>query len=135
MTAVGYLSVFFGGLWGLIGSLMAFGSNFMPMSNVATGGLPGRFLMLVGVGTAAISFLLVIAGFGILRVAPWGRSLGVAYAVLGVIVYGTALIAAGIDMFFLGALGWCICLIATFSTASWKAAFAESASTLSTSGR
>ena len=126
MATIGTVNIIFGATSCLIGALMAFGSHFMPGSGAATGSPDGRFLMLAGLGTVGISFLLLIGGFGVRRVAPWGRSLSMSYGALGVIVYGAALIGAGFDLFFAVALAYSFALIGLFSRADWKAAFSKS---------
>ncbi len=126
MATIGTVNIIFGATSCLIGALMAFGSNFMPGSGAATGTPDGRFLLLAGLGTVGISFLLLIGGIGVRRVAPWGRSLSVSHGALGVIVYGAALIGAGFDLFFAAALTYSFAIIGLFSRADWKAAFSRS---------
>ncbi len=118
VATIGTVNIVFGATSALIGSLMAFGSNFMP------GGPDGRFLMLAGGGTVGVGLLLLISGVGVRRMASWGRSLSVSHGALGVIVYGAALVGAGFDLFFAAALGYCFLLIGLFSRADWKVAFA-----------
>lgn len=124
MTAIGYASVLVGSLTGLVGAMMAIGGSFMPADGAAAGGPGGRFLMFAGLGIAAVSVLLVTSGVGILRMAPWGRSLGVAQAALGVLVYGAAVLGDGLDPLYLAALAWSLFLLALLSSPGWKAALA-----------
>ena len=123
MTLVGVLNLVLGALFGLIGALMIFGGGFMPFANGEASGPPGGFIQFVGAGTVGANLLLLISGFGVMKMASWGRTLSIAYASLSVIVYGAALIGAGFDLFFVGALVYSFVLIAMFFTPGWKAAF------------
>ena len=127
MTIVGYLNMGVGALFALIGGLMAFaGGGFMAYSSAKAAGTPGDFIMLIGVATAAVNVLLCAGGFGVMKVAPWGRSLCLAFGAMGVVVYGSALIGAGFDVFFTAALIYSMVIIGLFFRPTWKEAFATS---------
>ena len=105
----------------LIGLLMAIvGGGFMPTSEASAAGTPGVFVMLIGVATLAINVLLLTGGVGLLRMAPWGRTLSLAHAVAGVGIYATWLIGAGFDAFFLAALVYALALVWMFYNTRWQ---------------
>ncbi len=136
MTAIGVLNIIFGALYGLVGLLMVLGGGFMAgggamMSTEGSaeagamgGGMAalGGFVMLIGIGALAINLLLLIGGIGVLKVAPWGRTLSIAYGVLGLLIYG-ALMTGGVHAFNLIAMGYCLVLLLLFFKPTWKAAF------------
>ena len=124
MKVIGVMNVIIGAMSCLIGILMAIvGGGFMPAPDAKAAGIPGDFVMLCGIATAVINVLLLIAGVGVLRVASWGRSLSIAYAALGGIVYSAWLIGGDLDMFFGGALAYAGVLAWLFCRAPWRDAF------------
>ena len=127
MTIVGFVNLGVGALFTLIGSLMAFaGGGFMAYSSAKAAGTPGDFIMLIGVATAALNVLLFASGFGVMKVAAWGRSLCMAFGAMGVVIYGAALIGAGFDIFFTAAMVYAFVIIGLFFNPTWKAAFEPS---------
>ena len=124
MIAIGALNIFLGALFLAVGCLMVFSSRFIPFSNA--GGVPGDYFMMVGISMSAINLMLIFSGFGVLKGAAWGRTLSVAYAGLGAIIYGGALVATGFDVFFTAALVYSLILMGAFFTPGWKRAFETS---------
>jgi hypothetical protein len=135
MTAIGVLNIVFGSLFSLVFLLMILGAGFMAAAGTAMGGQEGAavaagggFLMLIGIAAFAVNLMLLISGFGVLKVAPWGRTLSIAAGGLGVVVYGASLIGSDFSIPVLAALAYCVVLVGMFFTPSWKATFgAESA--------
>ncbi|MHC4102855.1 MAG: hypothetical protein ACYS15_18220 [Planctomycetota bacterium] len=130
MTTIGILNIIFGTLFSLVFLLMILGAGFMAAAGSAMGGEDGAavaagggFLMLVGIAAFAINLMLFISGIGVLKVAPWGRSLSVACGGLGVIVYSASLVAGGFSIPMLGMLAYSVVLIGLFFTPKWKTAF------------
>jgi hypothetical protein len=124
MRAIGVASIIIGVMFALIGLLMAIvGGGFIPFSDENAAGLAGEFVMTIGIGTVLANAALIGGGVGVLRVAPWGRSLCIAHAAVAGIVYGAWLIGGDIDMFFVAALAYAVALIWLFYGTSWKAAF------------
>jgi hypothetical protein len=133
MTTIGILNIIFGALFSLVFLLMILGAGFMAAAGTAMGGEEGAavaagggFLMLIGIAAFAINLMLFISGIGVLKVAPWGRTLSIAYGGLGIVVYGAWLIGGDFSIPMLAALAYCVILIGTFFTPSWKAAFCSS---------
>lgn len=147
MTTIGVLNIIFGALGGLVGLLVVLGGGFMAgggatmMSDgtaegdMMTGGLAamGGFVMLLGLGMLTINLLLLISGIGVLKVAPWGRTLSIAYGVLGVLIYGASL-TGGISAPTIIALGYCLILLMLFFKPTWKAAFTSGHGDMMTHG-
>ena len=114
MTTIGILNIIFGALFSLVFLLMILGAGFMAAAGSAMGGEEGAavaagggFLMLIGIAAFAINLMLFISGIGVLKLAPWGRTLSIACGGLGVVVYGASIVI----------------LISLFFTPSWKATF------------
>ncbi len=136
MTAIGVLNIIFGALGGLVGLLVVLGGGFMAgggammgaegsdEAGMMGGGLAamGGLVMLLGLGTLTINLLLLIGGIGVLKVAPWGRTLSIAYGALGVLIYGATL-TGGVTLTNVIALGYCLLLLWLFFRPTWKAAF------------
>jgi len=76
-----------------------------------------------GMKTIGVINIIVGAMFcliGLLRVASWGRTLSLAHAALGVLVYAAWLIGGGFDAFFLAALVYALALIWLFYNTRWN---------------
>ena len=133
MTTIGVLNVVFGGLGSLIFLLMILGAGFIAAAGTSMGGEEGAavmtgggLLMLIGIAAFAINMMLLISGIGVLKLAPWGRSLSMAYGGLGVLIYGATLVFGDFSVTTLGALAYCALLIWLFCKSDWKAAFCSS---------
>jgi hypothetical protein len=133
MTTVGILNIIFGALFSLVFLLMILGAGFMAAAGTAMGGEDGAavaagggFLMILGIAAFAINLMLFISGIGVLKVAPWGRSLSIASAGLGVVVYGTMLVAVDFSIPMFAALAYGVTLIGLCFTSSWKETFCSS---------
>ncbi len=121
MKTIGVINIIVGAMFCLIGLLMAIvGGGFMPVSEANAAGTPGVFVMLIGIATLAINAVLLTGGVGLLRVASWGRTLSLAHAALGVVVYAVWLIGGGFDAFFLAALVYALALIWLFYNTRWN---------------
>ncbi|MHC4415704.1 MAG: hypothetical protein ACYS0G_10500 [Planctomycetota bacterium] len=133
MTTIGVLNIIFGSVGSLIALLVFVAGGIFAAGGVAAGsegvadaealGAVGGIVMLIGIATLAINLLLFISGIGVLKVAPWGRTLSIAYGGLGFIIYGASLATSGFGLFTASALAYSIILIALCFTPSWKAAF------------
>lgn len=127
MTTIGILNIVFGALFSLFGLLTIVGGGLL-----AAGGAgmeepdfaaAGGIVMLLGVGALAINVLLLVSGIGVLKVAPWGRSLSIAYGGLGVILYGAMLAGGNVGLMTIGAVCYSVLLLVMCFTSTWKAAF------------
>jgi hypothetical protein len=130
MTTIGILNIVFGAMFSLVFLMMFLGAGFMAAAGNAIGGEDGAavaagggFLMLVGIAAFAVNLMLLISGIGVLKVAPWGRTLSVASGGLGIVVYAASLIGNGLPIPFLGMLVYCFVLVGLFFTDNWKNAF------------
>jgi hypothetical protein len=130
MTAIGILNIVFGALFSLVFLLMILGAGFMAAAGSAMGGdegaavaAGGGFLMLIGIAAFAVNLMLFISGIGVLKLAPWGRTLSIACGGLGVVVYGASLVGGDFSYPMLAALAYCVILIGLFFTPAWKATF------------
>ncbi len=134
MTAIGILNIVFGALGTLIFSLMVLGAGFLTAAGATStteeGGMlamGGGILMLIGVGGLAINVMLLASGIGVLKVAPWGRTMSIIYGGLGLVVYGGSLAFAEFSITTVVALGYCLVLLALCFSSGWRAAFSGSA--------
>ena len=130
VTTIGILNIVFGALFSLVFLLMILGAGFMAAAATAIGGEDGAavgarggFLMLVGIAAFAVNLMLFVSGIGVLKVAPWGRTLSLACGGLGVVAYGALLIGSSFSIPFLGMLAYSVVLIGLFFTPAWKAVF------------
>jgi hypothetical protein len=130
MTAIGILNIAFGALFSLVFLLMALGAGFMAAAGNAIGGEDGAavaagggFLMFVGIAAFAVNLMLFMGGIGVLKVAPWGRTLSLACGALGVVVYAALLIGSSFSIPYLGMLAYSFVLVGLFFTENWKNTF------------
>jgi hypothetical protein len=130
MTTVGVLNIIFGALGSLVFLLMILAAGFLTGGGGVIGGEEGAammagggILMLIGIAAFAINMMLFISGIGVLKVAPWGRNLCIAYGGLGVLIYGASLVSGDFSVPTVGALAYCVLLIGLFFKSDWKAAF------------
>ncbi len=149
MTVIGILNFVFGGL-GCVGSLLmvlgggavaflgsavedaaaAGGTSTEGLAEAAAAG--GGMFMLLGLVGMVLGVLLIIAGVGVMKVRPWGRTCSLAYA-------GSKIIL-GIGAAFIGGFGfgtimgfvYPVVLGVLFMTPRWKAAFCSGGSTVET---
>ncbi len=133
MTAFGIMNIVFGALGTLMFALMVLGAGLLTAAGTSTtteeGGMlamGGGILMLIGVVGLAINVMLLAAGIGVLKVAPWGRTLSIIYGGLGLVVYGGSLVTAEFSATTVAALGYCVILLALCFSSGWKAAFSGS---------
>ena len=132
MTTIGVLNIIFGAMMSLVFLLMVVGAGFMTTAGASMGGEEGAafatgggILLLIGLAALAINLMLFISGIGVLKVAPWGRTLCIGYGGLGVLVYGVTLVTGGFSVFNLAALVYSCLLIGLFFKPTWKAAFSS----------
>lgn len=130
MTAIGVLNIIFGALGTLVCTLMVLGAGLLAAGGASMGGnegtaaaTAGGLMLLIGIGALACNLLLFISGIGVLKLAPWGRSLGIAYGILGIVIYGATLATGGLSLFNVAFLGYSVLLLALFFRPAWKAAF------------
>jgi hypothetical protein len=130
MTTIGVLNIVFGALGSLVFLLMILGAGFMAAAGSAMGGEEGAavatgggLLMLIGIAAFAVNLMLFISGIGVLKLAPWGRTLSIACGGLGVIVYAASIFGGDFSLTMVGALVYSFLLVGLFFTPSWKAAF------------
>ncbi|MHC4965945.1 MAG: hypothetical protein ACYTGE_13635, partial [Planctomycetota bacterium] len=118
MTTIGILNIVFGALFSLVFLLMILGAGFMAAAGSAMGGEEGAavaagggFLMLIGIAAFAINLMLFISGIGVLKLAPWGRTLSIACGGLGVVVYGVSIVGGDFSIPMLASLAYCVILV------------------------
>ncbi len=149
MTVIGILNFVFGGL-GCVGSLLLvlgggafalFGSaieDAAAAEGVSTEGLAeaaatgGGMFMLLGLVGIVLGVLLIIAGIGVMKVRPWGRTFSLAYAGLKIIFGALAGFIAGFGFGTIMGFVYTVVLGVLFMTPRWKAAFCSGESTVET---
>ena len=137
MTTIGVLNITFGAFFSLVFLLKILAAGFMATAGNAIGGEDGAavaagagFLMLAGIAACAINLMLFISGIGVLRVAPWGRTLSLACGGLGVVVYTASLIGNGFLTPYLGMLAYSFLLVGLFFMENWKNTYCSCESSL-----
>ena len=130
MTTIGILNIAFGALFCLVFVFMILSAGFIAAAGTAIGGEDGAavaarggFQMFVGIAAFAVNLMLFISGVGVLKVAPWGRTLSVACGGLGVVVYTALLIGNSLWSPYPGMLAYSVVLIGLCFTPAWKATF------------
>jgi hypothetical protein len=107
IKAIGVLHIVFGGIWILIGLISAIAS--------AQG-------VLMALPTIVLSLLLLIAGIGVLSLAPWGRVLSFVWASLSLLVAVIGFIAIFVAMSAMSAAASRFSDVDTYGAASTRAA-------------
>ena len=137
MTTIGILNIAFGALFSLVFLLMALGAGFMAAAGNAIGGEDGAavaagggFLMFVGIAAFAVNLMLFMGGIGVLKVAPWGRTLSLACGALGVVVYVALIIGNSVSIPYLGMLAYSFLLVGLFFMENWKNTYCSCESSL-----
>ena len=138
MTAIGILNIVLGAFGSLNSLLLVLGGGVV----AAVGGAAaadgaaegsaaasmGGIMMLIGFVALACSAGLVGAGIGVLKLAPWGRTLSIfcggGMALLNVIT----ILTGGFGLMTLAFLGYGILLVALFHQPQWKSAFCSTQS-------
>ena len=150
MTVIGILNFVFGGL-GCIGSLLlilgggafalfgsameeaaaADGTSTEGFAEAAATG--GAMFVLLGLVGMALGILLIVAGVGVMKVRPWGRTCSLAYAGSKIIMGVGAAIIGGFGFVTIMGFIYPVVLGVLFTRPAWKAAFsAETAATSDT---
>lgn len=130
MTAIGILNIVFGALGAVLSTLMVLGAGFMAAagaSSVSEHGnrlaFGGGIVMVIALVALAVSVMLLASGIGVLKVAPWGRTLSIVCGILGTLVHGASLATSHSSMTTLVALGYSVFLVVMCFTPGWRAAF------------
>lgn len=138
MTVVGVLNIVLGSL-ACVGALVtmlgggfvaALGSAAEHDMNGATGqaAMVGGALIMFGVLFGAG---LLSAGVGVLKMRPWGRSLSLAAATLGIVyTFGQAVLLGMFGISAIVGLVYPVILVFAFMSPAWKRAFAMGAPVL-----
>jgi cytochrome bd-type quinol oxidase subunit 2 len=146
MTAISVLNFVFGG-WGVLGALyVIIITNSMmsnPLMSFAQGASQMAALQLLqGILRLGVGAVAIVAGIGLILVAPWGRGWTLAYAILGIVNIvmstiialvqtngkigtGAAAIGAVIVCVIVGVIGciYPVVLLSFLRSAKWKEAF------------
>ena len=128
MTTFGFLSIGFGAFFTVMGLRMIYGGPGHGAAAEAVGA-GGGFAAFVWVATVAINLQLIASGIGLFRMATWGRTLGIAYGGLSVIIYGSWLLTSGFGVLPSMALVYAILVSAMWLSPEWRAAFGSSQAT------
>lgn len=138
MTTMGILNIVFGA-FGTLGSLLAIlgggliaasgaameaemGAEAEGMGAMAAAG--GGFVMLIGLVLAVCSILLVVAGIGVLKLAPWGRKLSIISGGGFVLLSLVSLFGSGFTLSTIIGIAYGGTLLVLCFTETWKKAFA-----------
>jgi hypothetical protein len=138
MTAIGILNIIFGSLGSIMSLLVivgggifaALGGAGMAADNQGGGdsgagavAAVGAIVLVIGVLMLLCNVLLMVAGIGVLKLAPWGRILsmvgGGAMALLGVL----SMIGGDFGLMTIFMVGYGGMLVGLFCKTEWKAAF------------
>ncbi len=149
MTVIGILNFVFGGLGCVFSLLMVLGGGAFALfgsaledaaaaEGMSTEGLAeaagtggGRFVLLGLVGMV-LGVLLIIAGVGVMKVRPWGRTCSLAYAGSKIIMGAGAGFIAGFGFATIMGFVYPVVLGVLFMTPRWKAAFCSGESAVET---
>jgi hypothetical protein len=138
MTAVAVLNIVLGAFGSLSSLLLVLGGGVIAAVGgaAAADGAPegsaaasmGGILMLVGLLSMACCVGLLASGIGVLKLAPWGRTLSIfcggGLALINVIF----ILTSGFGLMTLAYVGYGIALVALFHQPQWKSAFCSSQS-------
>ncbi len=132
MTTFGFLSIGFGAFYAVMGLRMIYGGPGHGAAAEAVGA-GGGFAAFVWVATVAINLQLIGSGIGLFRVTTWGRTLGIAYGGLSVIIYGSWLLTSGFGVLPAMALIYAVLLSAMCLSPSWQTSLGSSGAITPTS--
>lgn len=139
MTAIGILNIVFGSIGSLaallallFGGLLAAGGAVLDAESAGTGGegvggmvaAGGMLVMVVGLVGLVCWGLLVVAGIGVLRLRPIGRTLSIACGGGIALLSGYSIVNGDFGIMNLGMCGYGLVLVGLFLQPPWKAAFA-----------
>jgi hypothetical protein len=139
MLTIGILNIVFGALGAIICGLVVLAGGVVAAGGagleselgaeadgagamVAAG---GGIIMVIGLVGLACWTLLFASGIGVLKLAPWGRTLSIICGVAGVLLNGSSLVMNGfqLNLVTLASLVYCGLLVGLFMKPDWKAAF------------
>ncbi len=132
MTTFGFLNIGFGAFYTVMGLRMIYGGPGHGAAAEAVGA-GGGFAAFVWVATVAINLQLIGSGIGLFRVTNWGRTLGLAYGGLSVIIYGSWLLTSGFGVLPSMALIYAVLLSSMCLSPAWQTALGSSQATTPTS--
>ncbi len=132
MTTFGFLSIGFGAFYTVMGLRMIYGGPGHGAAAEAVGA-GGGFAAFVWVATVAINLQLIGSGIGLFRVTNWGRTLGLAYGGLSVIIYGSWLLTSGFGVLPSMALIYAVLLSAMCLSPAWQTSLGSSGASTPTS--
>ncbi len=149
MTAIGILNFVFGGLGCVFSLLMVLGGGAFAFlgsameeaaaaEGMSTEGFGeaaatgGAMFMLLGLVGLVLSVLLIIAGVGVMKVRPWGRTCSLAYAGSKIILGIGAAIIGGFGFVTIMGFVYPVVLGVLFTRPAWKAAFSAGTATSDT---
>lgn len=132
MTTFGFLNIGFGAFYTVMGLRMIYGGPGQGAAAEVVG-TAGGFAAFVWVATVAINLQLIGSGIGLFRVTTWGRTLGIAYGGLSVIIYGSWLLTSGFGVLPAMALIYAVLLSAMCLSPSWQTSLGSSGAITPTS--
>lgn len=138
--AIGVLNIVFGVIGLVFGLLILMGGAFLaalggmvgasgpdtaPVGGIMSAG--GVFTVLLALGFIAVNALGIAGGVGILKMAPWGRSLSLIYAWIAVALNVVQLLLTGFSATLCSLVGiiYPVVLLVLLNQPDWKAAFGE----------
>jgi hypothetical protein len=113
-----------GGALALLGGAAATQGGDAAVGGGVVGAVGGLVMLLAVVGMA-LSALLLASGIGVLKLAPWGRTLGLVYAIAALVLNVVNLFVSGFASLpcNLLALVYPIVLLVVLNQQDWKDAF------------
>jgi hypothetical protein len=144
MTTVGILNIVFGGFGALMGLLAILGGGILAAAGGSISSQSGAdahqagtaaaagggMLMLIGFVVMICWAMLMVSGIGVLKMAPWGRTLSLACGGAGLALQLISFATGGFhfNLMSLVTIAYCGALVYLCMTPPWKAAFSKSSS-------
>ena len=144
MTTVGILNIVFGGFGALMGLLAILGGGILAAAGGSISSQSGAdaqqagtaaaagggMLMLIGFVIMVCWAMLMVSGIGVLKMAPWGRTLSLACGGMGLALQLISIATGGFhfNIMSLVTIAYCGALVYLCMTPPWKAAFSKSSS-------
>lgn len=123
-TLLSLLAILTGGLLAAVGTAVEaeMGAEAEGMGSMAAAG--GGLFMLIGLVSAVFCILLIVAGIGVLKVAPWGRKLCIVSGGGIVLLNLVSLFGSGFTLSTIIGIAYGGTLLVLCFTETWKKAFA-----------
>jgi len=130
MTAIGILNIVFGSVRGLLALFTILGGGLVAALGSAAGeeagtsvAAQGGAIAVIGLVALVCSIMLLIAGIGVLKMKPWGRSLSLAAAALWLITSIGQVFMLEFSVTAVLGMVYPAIVVGLFMTPAWRHAF------------